>query len=398
MAGIVIAGAGECGVRAAFTLRDRGYDAPITLIGAEGVLPYERPPLSKGRTDDPKPIRAEAAYDDAGIDLRLDETVDAIDVDAKSVRLGSGSTLGYDKLLIATGARARLFPGMDGCLTLRTSRGCGAHRFKLRTRQARRHHRRRLHRPRTRLDGAARRGRGDRHRGGVRADGARRAGGHCPLRAEQARGRRCRDQDGRQGYCRRCEHITLDDGETLHFDSVIAGVGALPNTDLAEAAGLDVENGIVPSMGSFRTSAPDVFAAGDCCSFPWRGQRLRLESWRAAQDQGEHAAIAMLGEAGGYAKVPWFWSDQFDLSLQVAGLFDTERAVHRRDLDGGAFLLFQRDAAGTLQAAAGVGPGNAVAKHIRLAERLIEREATIEPGDLADPSVDLKRLLKAAQS
>ena len=151
-------------------------------------------------------------------------------------------------------------------------------------------------------------------------------------------------------------------------------------------------------MGSFRTSAPDVFAAGDCCSFPWRGQRLRLESWRAAQDQGEHAAIAMLGEAGGYAKVPWFWSDQFDLSLQVAGLFDTEREVHRRDLDGGAFLLFQRDAAGTLQAAAGVGPGNAVAKHIRLAERLIEREATIEPGDLADPSVDLKRLLKAAQS
>jgi 3-phenylpropionate/trans-cinnamate dioxygenase ferredoxin reductase subunit len=188
--------------------------------------------------------------------------------------------------------------------------------------------------------------------------------------------------------------ITLEGGETLGFDMVIAGVGALPDTGLAAAAGLEVQNGIEVDS-AFRTSAPHVFAAGDCCSFPWRGRRLRLESWRAAQDQGEHAAGAMLGDVEDYAKVPWFWSDQFDLSLQVAGLFDPNGDTVRRDLADDAFLLFQQDADGALQAAAGVGQGNAAAKHIRLAEKLIERAATIAPADLADPGVDLKRLLKA---
>ncbi|MEZ5931004.1 MAG: FAD-dependent oxidoreductase [Alphaproteobacteria bacterium] len=397
MAGIVIIGAGECGVRAAFTLRDKGFSQSITLIGAEAALPYERPPLSKGQTDELKPIRAEAAYDDAAIDLRLNTDAQSVDVGEKTVHLSDGSVLDYGKLLIATGARARLFPGMDGCLTLRTHEdaqrivaGCGSGK-------------------RIGVIGGG-------FIGLELAATARRAGSAVTVieaapelmaravPSEIARYVQSRHEDegvalrtGVKVASANAETITLDGGETLSFDVVVAGVGALPDTDLAEAAGLDVDNGIVVD-GSFRTSASDVFAAGDCCNFPWRGGRVRLESWRAAQDQGEHAACAMLGEAGDYAKVPWFWSDQFDLSLQVAGLFDPRRETVRRDLDGDAFLLFQRDVDGRLEAAAGVGLGNTVAKHIRLAEKLIEREATIEPADLADPGVDLKRLLKAAQS
>ena len=189
--------------------------------------------------------------------------------------------------------------------------------------------------------------------------------------------------------------IVLADATALHFDQVVAGVGASPDTALAEAAGIDVDDGILVDE-TFRTSAAGVFAAGDCCRFPWRGRRVRLESWRAAQDQGAHAAAAMLGDGATYASVPWFWSDQYELSLQVAGLFDPEGEVVRRALDDDAFLLFQRDDMDRLAAAAGVGPGNAVAKSVRLAEKLIERGASIDPATLADPSADLKRLLKSA--
>jgi 3-phenylpropionate/trans-cinnamate dioxygenase ferredoxin reductase subunit len=396
MAGMIIIGAGECGVRAAFALRDKGCTAPITLIGREAMHPYERPPLSKGMADQLKLIRAEAAFGHAAIDLRLGTCVEAIDVEARAARLSDGSMLGYDKLLIATGAQARLFPGMDGCRTLRTDEDAG------------------------RIVA----GFGAGKRVGIIGGGfiglelaatARRAGAevtvieaapHLMARAvpSDIAGyvQECHESEGvdvRTGVkvaSANAIQITLDDGQMLGFDTVIAGVGALPDTSLAESAGLAVENGIVVD-GAFRTSAPDVFAAGDCCNFPWRRLRLRLESWRAAQDHGEHAALAMLGEVENYAKVPWFWSDQFDLSLQVAGLFEPARESHRRELSDDAFLLFQRDADGGLQAAAGVGPGNAVAKAIRLAEKLIEREAKVEPDALSDPGVDLKRLLKAVQ-
>jgi 3-phenylpropionate/trans-cinnamate dioxygenase ferredoxin reductase subunit len=397
MAGLVIIGAGECGVRAAFTLRGKGFEGPITLLGREALHPYERPPLSKGMADELKLIRAETAYADAAIDLRLGTDAKAIDTVAKSVTLSDGSALDYEKLLIATGAHARFFPGMEGCLTLRTNGDAARIISNL----------------------------GPGKRVGVIGGGfiglelastARRAGADVVvIEAGPALMARAvpseiadhmHERHTAEGVDVRtsvkvmsanAETIILDDGTRLSLDLVIAGVGALPDASLAEAAGLAVENGVLVD-GAFRTSASDVFAAGDCCNFPWRGQRLRLESWRAAQDQGEHAAAAMLGEVEDYAKVPWFWSDQFDLSLQVAGLFDPGRETVRRTLSDDAFLLFQRGAAGALQAAAGVGPGNAVAKPIRLAEKLIEREAVITSADLADPSVDLKRLLKAAQS
>jgi 3-phenylpropionate/trans-cinnamate dioxygenase ferredoxin reductase subunit len=121
MAGIVIIGAGECGVRAAFALRELAYDGDVILIGAEAALPYERPPLSKKKSlEEPKRIRGADAYAQSRINLQLGTSVNAVDVRNKQVHLADGVSLGYDKLLLATGARARLFPGMDGCLTLRT--------------------------------------------------------------------------------------------------------------------------------------------------------------------------------------------------------------------------------------------------------------------------------------
>jgi len=174
---------------------------------------------------------------------------------------------------------------------------------------------------------------------------------------------------------------------------LVAGVGVAPNVALAEAAGLTVENGIVVD-GSFRTSEPAVYAAGDCCSFPYRGNPVRLESWRSAQDQENHVASAMLGGEEAYCRVPWFWSDQYDLTLQAAGLPDVTRPFIRRDLGDGAFVLFQLGDDGTLLSASGIGTGNAVAKDIRLAEMMIERGLAPDPAQLGDPNVNLKALLK----
>ncbi len=394
MVGVVIIGSGECGVRAAFTLRDRGYSGSITLIGAESALPYERPPLSKGKSSEPKLIRAEQAYRDAGIELRLGLRAETVDPAGKQVGLDDGTALAYEKLLLATGANARLFPGMDGCLTLRTVED--ADRI---------------------IPGFAEGARVGIIGGGfiglelaatARLAGADvtvvEAGSRLMARAVPAEiadrvGTRHRDEGvnlmtATEVASADAKTIVLADGTRLSFDLVIAGVGALPNTGLADAAGLSVENGIVVDS-SFRTSAPDIFAAGDCCNFPWLGRQVRLESWRAAQDQGDHAAAAMLGDVAEYARVPWFWSDQYDLSLQVAGLFDPGRETLRRGDPESPVLLFQCDDAGRLAAAAGVGKGNAVAKDIRLSEKLIERAAPVDPAALCDPSVDLKRLLRA---
>jgi 3-phenylpropionate/trans-cinnamate dioxygenase ferredoxin reductase subunit len=394
MARIIIIGAGECGVRAAFALREKGFEGEITLLGAETDLPYERPPLSKGKSSQPKPIRMPETYGDADIDLRCGTTADAIDTGKKQVTLRDGTTLGYDKLLLATGARARLFPGMDGCLTLRTKADAD------------------------RIVAQFRPGQNIGIIGGgfiglELAATARLAGADVTVveAAEQLMARAVpaeiatvarqrheaagvKIRTGLQVASAGSDHITLEDGTRLTFDLVIAGVGSFPNTELAESAGIGVRNGILVDA-ALRTSAADVFAAGDCCNFPWNGAQVRLESWRAAQDQGAHVAASMLGATDDYAKVPWFWSDQYDLSLQVTGLFDPRGEALRRPLADDAFILFQRSPEGQLIAAAGVGPGNSVAKHISLAEKLIERGLSVDAKVLCDPTINLKSLLRA---
>ncbi|MFC6489771.1 NAD(P)/FAD-dependent oxidoreductase, partial [Nitratireductor sp. GCM10026969] len=187
--------------------------------------------------------------------------------------------------------------------------------------------------------------------------------------------------------------ITLADNRVIEADLVVAGVGAVPETRLAAQAGLEISNGIAVD-GRLATSDPNIFAAGDCCSFPLNGARVRLESWRCAQDQGAHAARAMLGADEAFSRIPWFWSDQYDLTLQVAGLPDASLGHIRRDLGGGAFILFQIDRQGRLVCASGVGTGNAVAKDIRISEMLMEKNIAPNPDRLADPAVNLKSILK----
>ncbi|HTO29100.1 MAG TPA: oxidoreductase C-terminal domain-containing protein, partial [Devosia sp.] len=174
-------------------------------------------------------------------------------------------------------------------------------------------------------------------------------------------------------------------------------IGAMPNVALAAAAGLAVDNGIAVDR-FLSTSDSDILAAGDCCSFPldiYGGRRVRLESWRNAQEQGTLAARNMLGIGDAIASVPWFWSDQYELTLQIAGLSDEGATVVRRDLGAGATVLFHLAADGRLVAASGIGIGGAVARDIRLAEMLIARRASPAAPDLIDPSIKLKSLLAA---
>lgn len=393
MSGVVIIGAGECGVRAAFSLRENGYSGEVTLIGAEAALPYERPPLSK--SGDIKPIRSAEAYSDSQIALRLGEEASHIDLGNRLVSLSGGDAVAYDDLLLATGARARLFPGMDGCLTLRSDLDAKVILSRL-------------------TPGAKIGIIGGGFIGLELAALARRAGAEVTVveAAPRLLGRAVppqvalvlQERHGAESVCLKLNtgvtsasatRINLADGTSMEFDAVIAGVGALPNTELAAAAGLAVQNGIVVDC-DFRTSDSHVFAAGDCCNFDWRGQRLRLESWKAAQDQGEHAALTILGRTGAYNKVPWFWSDQYDLGLQVAGIFDLGAPIHSRINGDGTTVVFQCDAMKNLVAAAGIGPGYATSKDIRVFEKLIERRIIVDADRLADPSQNLKRLLNAA--
>jgi 3-phenylpropionate/trans-cinnamate dioxygenase ferredoxin reductase subunit len=393
MAGIVIVGAGECGVRAAFALREAGFDGEITLIGEEPHLPYERPPLSKQHPPAAKHIAAEEAFADTRITLLRGRRAEKIDLAAKVVEVDDGSSVPYDKLLIATGGLARRFPGMEKALTLRTYDDAQTILATLSTGK----HLGIVGGGFIGLELAATaRGLGAEVTVIEVADRlmARAVPADVAAVAEQ----RHRDEGvevilGAQVKQAAADRITLADGRTIACDVVVAGVGARPNTALAEAAGLAVENGIVVDA-HFRAAAPDVFAAGDCCAFPYRGNHVRLESWRAAQDHGNHVARAMLGDDTPYEKVPWFWSDQYDLTLQVAGLPEAVRETIRRDLGDDAFILFQTGEDGTLVSAAGIGRGNAVAKDIRLAEMMMERGVAPDADRLADPSVNLKALLK----
>src|SRR6185369_2714966 len=178
--------------------------------------------------------------------------------------------------------------------------------------------------------------------------------------------------------------IALCDGSSVASDLLIIGIGAVPVTDLAQKAGLAIENGIAVD-DQLRTSDPDIYAAGDCCSSPlaiYCGRRVRLECWRNAQDQGALAARNMLGAGESASAVPWFWSDQYDLTLQIAGLPDEGQRMVRRDLSESAFILFHLASDGRLVAASGIARGNGVAKDIRLAEMLIAKGAKPDPAAL----------------
>ena len=403
-AGIVIIGAGEAGARAAAALRENHYAGPVTLIGEELHLPYERPPLSKAAmtgADEPTAatIMSEEQLAAHGIRHLSGVMVTDIDCAGHTVLLDDGSRIPYTKLLLATGARPRRLttPGADAShvLYLRTFADALAMRAYLK--------------PGIRLVVI---GGGfigleiaasalDRGCTVTVVEMAPRILGRAvpaevaALVAEAHAAAGIRLIVGVGLAAIEDKAVSLADGTRLACDAIIAGVGAIPETGLAEKAGLAIENGIRVN-GQLQTDDPDIFAAGDCCAFPhpvFGGRRLRLEAWRNAQDQGNHAARAMLGETAPFEVVPWFWSDQHDHTLQIAGLPDEGDTTVTRDL-GGTTLHFHLKA-GRLVGASAFGPIAKVAREIRLAEMLIARRAEPSPAALADPSVKLKSLLAA---
>lgn len=406
--GMVVVGAGECGARAAFALREESFAGPVTLIGAEPHLPYERPPLSKQGLAAESPgmaeIAAAARYEEAGIRLLRGVAVRAIDRAGGSVLLADGGTVPFDRLLLATGARPRRLPaagGVPGCVTLRTHDDALAIAARL------------VPGARILVVGggfiglelaAAATARGSRVT--VLEAEPRLLSRAVPaaIAAEVERLHRARGVDVRCGAsvaslapAGEGVRAALADGTVLAADLAVIGIGSVPAVELAAEAGLAVENGIRVDA-TLATSDPAIFAAGDCCSFPlglYDGRRVRLESWRNAQEQGALAARNMLGRGEPHAAVPWFWSDQFDVTLQIAGLCDEGAATVRRDLGGGAFLLFHLAHDGRLVAASGIGPGNAVARDVRIAELLIARRAAPDPARLSAPETKLKSLLAA---
>jgi 3-phenylpropionate/trans-cinnamate dioxygenase ferredoxin reductase subunit len=408
MSHFVIVGAGECGARAAFALREKGFDGEITLLGTEPVAPYERPPLSKDGLAlalEPKFVATPERYGEAGIDLLTGVTATALDAAGRTIALSGGRNLVYGRLLLATGARARPFPGIENVgkriRSLRTHADACALSEMLRPGQ----HMavigggfiglefaataRKLGADVTVIEGLPRVLMRGVPEAIAEVISQRHADGGVDLRCGQAIASLQEEPDRAR--------VLLKSGEIITADLVLVGIGAIPNADLAETAGLRIENGIAVNE-LLETSSADIYAAGDCCSFPlalYGGRRVRLESWRNAQEQGVLAAANMLGENQTISAVPWFWSDQYDLTLQIAGLADTAVTTLRRDLGDGAFLLFHLDETGRLVAASGIGQGNVVARDIRLAEMLIAKRACPSPDALTASTVKLKSLLAA---
>jgi len=404
---MVIVGAGQAGGRAALTLRADGHEGPVVLLGTEPAAPYERPPLSKGfltgqQTAADFTFAKADALRDAGIDFRPSSRVEAIDRDRHEVRLGSGEVLTYDRLLLATGRRARRLPVpaalADRVLYLRDLADARALSAGL------------ARRPRLAIVGG----------GFIGLEVAASAVSlgcaptiiemapqlmgravPAPLAAivqarHEAAGVTVRLGTGLKGIEATADGVALQlsDGSTLAADLVVVGIGAVPRTELAEAAGLHVDGGIVVDA-TLATSDPRIFAAGDVCACP--GARchglLRLESWQNADAQGALAARNMLGAVQTYAELPWFWSDQYELTLQIAGHLElTERTVERQ-VGADGLLLFHLGAGGTLVGVSGVGSA-AFARELKLGRMLLDRGIACDPTTLADPGAKLKTLLR----
>ncbi|MEM9437508.1 MAG: FAD/NAD(P)-binding oxidoreductase [Pseudomonadota bacterium] len=400
MSRIVVIGAGQAGASLTSKLRALGHEGEIILIGEEPAPPYQRPPLSKkyllGEMGlDRMYLKPEAAYAEAGIELRTGTRVEAVDAKAKTIDVG-GETLCFDQLAFTTGSAARTLPAdvgdLAGVYTVRTLADVDA------------------------MAGAFAKGGhvliiGGGYIGLEAAAVAAQKGLQTTLieaadrilkrvaapetseffrKLHQGHGVEIREGTGLarligNGHVSGAE---LSDGTTLEIDFAIVGVGIDPCTSLAESAGITCENGIrVDAKGE--TSVPGIWAAGDCASFPYKGARIRLESVPNAIDQAEVVAANMLGAGQDYIAKPWFWSDQYDVKLQIAGLNtgydnvvvrDTEKAQSNWYYKGDELLAVDamNDARGYM-----------------IGKRLIEAGKSPAPEDIANPGTDLKALLKA---
>jgi 3-phenylpropionate/trans-cinnamate dioxygenase ferredoxin reductase component len=400
---MVIVGAGKAASRAVIGMREFGWQGKVTLIGEESLPPYDRPPLSKAsmlEEGEPAPVLLLDEETIAALNAEWigDAHAERIDREAKCVVLADGRRIPYVKLLICTGARARKLslPGAERAYLLRDFRDTLALRAVLKP-------------------GVSVAVVGGGFIGLELASSAVKRGCDVTviealprvlLRAvPEAIARVVADRHAEEGVKiianAQIDTITPDavllkDGRRIAADILIAGIGAAPATAIGEVSGLAMDNGIACD-DHMRTSDPDIYAAGDCASFPhnlFGGRRMRLEAWRSAADQAAVAAQNMNGGDKTFEAVPWFWSDQYDLSLQIAGVpADGPVTVHR-PLKDGAIILMHLKEDGTLVGASGVGRGNAVGRDIRLAEMLIAKRAWPDPAALANPDTQLRALLK----
>lgn len=406
-AGVVIIGASLAGARTAASLRTAGYEGRITLIGEEQHPPYERPPLSKDVLTQPDTlppqffVQNESYYTDNNIELRLGLRAQRIDLTKKYVLLSNGDKIAFEYVVLATGARARELnmagTDLDGVYYLRTLQDA-----RLLSRELK---------PGARIGLI-----------GMGVIGAEVASSACKLGCEvvtiepqeipMARalgprfgawlanihreegvdvhlGRGVKSIRGKNG---KAIGVVLDDDTIIDLDAVLIGIGVIPNVELAQDAGLDIDNGIVVNEFA-QTSCPFIYAIGDVANSPlYFGGRGRCETYQNAQDQAVTAALSIAGKPEKYLKPQWFWTDQFDINLQVLGdIISQAQVIIRGDENSRSFSAFfvRNEVIGgilTVNRAKDMGAGR----------RLLERAIPVETTALADTSVDLRQLLKSA--
>ena len=397
---VVVIGAGQAGASCVAKLRNGGFEGQITLIGAEPCPPYQRPPLSKGyllgeMTLERLFLRPEAFYADQGITLKTNCRVTTIDPEARVLSTTDGEIV-YDELVLTTGSVPRRLPAamggaLEGVFTVRDLADVDAMAPRF-------------------VKGAKVLIVGGGYIGLEAAAVAAKLGLEVTL-VEMADRilqrvaapetsdyfRALHEQHGvtlREGVGldrllgdTQVTGARLSDGAEIAADFVITGVGIEPDVMLAEAAGIEIENGIkVDAQG--RTNVPGIWAAGDCTSFPYRGGRIRLESVPNAIDQAEIVAENILGAGKEYVATPWFWSDQYDVKLQIAGLnAGYDRVVSRRGDGSASFWYYLGE---TLLAVDAANDPRAY----MVGKRLIEAGKSPDPALIADPATDLKALLR----
>ena len=399
----VVIGAGHAGAQVVASLRQEGYEGEIVLIGEEAQLPYHRPPLSKAYLSGEQPlerllIRPARFYEDKQIEVRTETRVTRIDREHRTVELDNGEVIDWTHLVIATGSRVRHLPipGVDlgGVHYLRNIADVDAIRRDL---DSARH---------MVIIGGG-------YIGLEVASVAVKAGKQVTVLEMEDRILQRVTRPSMSTYytqvhtsagveirCNaaasellgddRVRAVRCADGTEIPADLVIVGVGILPETGLAEAAGLECDNGILVDE-QCRTSDPDIYAIGDCTNHPSAllGRRLRLESVPNATDQGRVAAANICGKVKSYDAVPWFWSDQYDLKLQMVGFsHDADTEVVRGDPETASFARFYlRD--GVVIAVDAVNS----ARDFMAAKQLVASRKKVDPEKLADPEVAIKELL-----
>ncbi len=405
MTGVVIIGAGQAGYQCAESLRLEGYEGAITLVGEEPHLPYQRPPLSKdyllGKTDAERILyRPREFYTQSPVTLERSMRAQSIDPAQKSVQLADGRALSYEALILATGARVRTLPvpgeALDGVCYLRTLDDVDDIGARLETVQnvvvigagfiglefasvARK-----LEKKVTVLEAMERvmarvvepelsRFFTDLHEG------------HS---VDILIGEQVTEVLGKEG---RVSGVKTASGHVLDAELVVVGIGVLPNQELAEQADISCGNGIIVNEFG-QTSVADIYACGDCASYehPFAGRAVRLESVQNAGDQARAVAAKIAGKDKPYSSVPWFWSDQYDVKMQMAGLtVGCDSHVVRGDLTSGSFSLwhYQKDRLRAVEAIS--APRDYV-----VGRMLLEKKKNPTPAQATDLEFNLKALLK----